>query len=263
MQALSIEIVPSEEQMVNERATNIGKIVLALARHEVGDWGDCSINDPVVSIIDDQQPADMLVAALDEMDEKTARGIVEQLEGPTYPLIAHLLAECHNSFKETGNAVFVWRAIDYCSPTYWGHRTEIPQWCCDYLFEAARKIMAPIYQTDARGSDWKRMLKRIPAALGLSSQGKNQLKTTASALRKIQTAKDYHSSRAAMRLTAEQALDAVAGRAPVGDTPVDNRDPDEDRIIFATVAEGVRLSTGGKAPPRRRSGNAKVTKPAG
>src|SRR6202047_3784656 len=38
-------------------ADNIGRIALALADHEAGDWGDCAINDPIVSIIDRMEPA--------------------------------------------------------------------------------------------------------------------------------------------------------------------------------------------------------------
>ena len=38
-------------------ATNIGFIVLALAGHEVGDYGDCMINDPVTAIVDREEPA--------------------------------------------------------------------------------------------------------------------------------------------------------------------------------------------------------------
>jgi len=34
-------------------AANIGRIALALAEHDIGDMGDCSINDPIVLIIDE------------------------------------------------------------------------------------------------------------------------------------------------------------------------------------------------------------------
>jgi hypothetical protein len=70
---------------------NIGKIVLALAGHEVGDWGDCSINDPIVTIIDKRQPAHELVAALRKMNAETAAGIVYQLDpASTYLLTPRL-----------------------------------------------------------------------------------------------------------------------------------------------------------------------------
>jgi hypothetical protein len=62
----------------NAHATNIGLIVLALAGHEVGDWGDCSINHPITSIVDMQQPAHVLLRALETMDRETAAGIVAQ-----------------------------------------------------------------------------------------------------------------------------------------------------------------------------------------
>jgi hypothetical protein len=67
--------------MKHDRAANIGKIVLALAQHTPGDWGDCSINNPITSILDRREPAHMLIKALAEMDPDTAQGIVEQLEG--------------------------------------------------------------------------------------------------------------------------------------------------------------------------------------
>ncbi len=60
-------------------ATNIGLIVLTLARHEVGDWGDCSINNPITSIVDKQRPAHELLQALANMDRAAARGIVRQI----------------------------------------------------------------------------------------------------------------------------------------------------------------------------------------
>jgi hypothetical protein len=60
-------------------AANIGRIVLALAEHDAGDWGDCSINDPVVSIIDRGEPAHVLLQALADMSEETAAGICKQL----------------------------------------------------------------------------------------------------------------------------------------------------------------------------------------
>ena len=60
-------------------ADNIGRIALALADHEAGDWGDCAINDPIVSIIDRMEPAHVLIQALADMDEETAAGICKQL----------------------------------------------------------------------------------------------------------------------------------------------------------------------------------------
>jgi hypothetical protein len=59
--------------------SNIGRIVLHLAQHQVGDRGDCSINNPIVTIIDQRQPAYELLAALSEMSEETAAGIISQL----------------------------------------------------------------------------------------------------------------------------------------------------------------------------------------
>jgi hypothetical protein len=60
-------------------AANIGRIVLALAEHDAGDWGDCSINDPVVSIIDRGEPAHVLLQALADMREETAASICQTL----------------------------------------------------------------------------------------------------------------------------------------------------------------------------------------
>jgi hypothetical protein len=60
-------------------ATNIGLIALYLADHEPGDYGDCSINDPIVSVLDDGGTAAALVAALSRMSRERAAGIAAQL----------------------------------------------------------------------------------------------------------------------------------------------------------------------------------------
>jgi len=62
-------------------AKNIGLIVLALAQHEPGDFGDCSINDPVTSIVDMSRPAHELLQALASMKPETAAGLVDQYYG--------------------------------------------------------------------------------------------------------------------------------------------------------------------------------------
>lgn len=62
-----------------QHAANIGRIVLTLTKHVVGDWGDCSINDPIVSIIDRRDSAHVLLEALANMSKKTAKGICAQL----------------------------------------------------------------------------------------------------------------------------------------------------------------------------------------
>jgi len=62
-------------------ATNIGRIVLALAHHVPGD-GECGINDPIVTIVDSHLPAHELLQALADMNGATAAGIVSQLIGP-------------------------------------------------------------------------------------------------------------------------------------------------------------------------------------
>ena len=61
-----------------ERAVDIGRLVLLLAQHEVGDWGDSAINDPITSIVDAQRPAHELIQKLVEMDSKTLKGIYAQ-----------------------------------------------------------------------------------------------------------------------------------------------------------------------------------------
>jgi hypothetical protein len=80
---------PGQDQMSDENftkiqrawchAANIGRIVLALADHDIGDIGDCSINSPIVSIIDRGEPARVLLQALADMSEETAAGICKQL----------------------------------------------------------------------------------------------------------------------------------------------------------------------------------------
>ena len=61
------------------RTVNIGLIVLALALHTPADYGDCSINHQIISIIDQERPAHELLEALVEMDLETIKGILEQL----------------------------------------------------------------------------------------------------------------------------------------------------------------------------------------
>jgi len=53
---MSNVMVPRTPSMA-EHAANIGWIVRCLALHQPGDWGDCAINDAVVSIIDERRPA--------------------------------------------------------------------------------------------------------------------------------------------------------------------------------------------------------------
>jgi hypothetical protein len=60
-------------------AENIYLIVHALSNHQPGDYGDCSINHPVMTIIDERRPAHELLAALRLMDAATAAGIAAQL----------------------------------------------------------------------------------------------------------------------------------------------------------------------------------------
>lgn len=62
-------------QFTDRHAANIGRIVLHLAHREPGD----SINHPIVSIIDQGNPAADLIAALARISEETAAGIVRQL----------------------------------------------------------------------------------------------------------------------------------------------------------------------------------------
>jgi hypothetical protein len=77
---MSNVMVPRTPSMA-EHAANIGWIVRCLALHQPGDWGDCAINDAVVSIIDERRPAHELVAALAAMDFEMAAGIVAQCGG--------------------------------------------------------------------------------------------------------------------------------------------------------------------------------------
>ena len=61
-------------------APNIGKIVIYLGRcHEPGDFRDCSINDPIVNIIDTGGSAADFVRAIATFSAEKAAGIVRQL----------------------------------------------------------------------------------------------------------------------------------------------------------------------------------------
>src|SRR5437588_10356359 len=46
---------------------DLGTLVARLMSHEPGDWGDCSLNDPIVSVIDKRQTAAEFIQALREM----------------------------------------------------------------------------------------------------------------------------------------------------------------------------------------------------
>ena len=59
---------------------SLGKIVLGLAPHEVGDYGHGSISDPVMTLIDRGRPAHDVPEALAKLSEPQAAGIVVQLE---------------------------------------------------------------------------------------------------------------------------------------------------------------------------------------
>jgi hypothetical protein len=61
-----------------EHASNIGLLVLALAGHEIGDFGDCAINDPIATIVDFERPAHELLQALAKMSRETAAGLARQ-----------------------------------------------------------------------------------------------------------------------------------------------------------------------------------------
>jgi hypothetical protein len=76
LRALSVR----EDGERRSHAENIGIIALHLAHYDVGHWSGSSVNDPVVSIIDREGTAGEFLAALREMDEDTARGIVGQIQ---------------------------------------------------------------------------------------------------------------------------------------------------------------------------------------
>jgi hypothetical protein len=58
-----------------QRATSIGLLILRLAEHGPADWGDCSLNHPVVTVIDKFRPAHELIEALVNMSERDLRGL--------------------------------------------------------------------------------------------------------------------------------------------------------------------------------------------
>jgi hypothetical protein len=60
---------------------NIGRIVVALARHEPG---DCRLNDPIVTDINNGATAREIFLTLARMSASRANGIIEQL-GPIGP----------------------------------------------------------------------------------------------------------------------------------------------------------------------------------
>jgi hypothetical protein len=59
---------------------NIAAIVLHIARtHQASDWGDCSINHPIVSVVDRGGSAAEFLRQLLKIDSHTAAGIVKQI----------------------------------------------------------------------------------------------------------------------------------------------------------------------------------------
>lgn len=78
MGMMRIEI-DENERTEDRHAANIGKIVLHLRGHEPGDWGDCSVNHPLVGIVDAGGTAAEFVVAIGKLSEEDAAGIVAQL----------------------------------------------------------------------------------------------------------------------------------------------------------------------------------------
>lgn len=66
--------------MNTEYLTNLGKIVLAMASHDVENWGDCSINDPIMNLYGSRRPAHAVILPLAALLEEHAAGIVGQLD---------------------------------------------------------------------------------------------------------------------------------------------------------------------------------------
>ena len=65
--------------MDKAHAANIGIIMLRLAWHEPGDFGDSSLNDPVVNIVDEGQPAENLVRYLARMPKDEAKSRADSI----------------------------------------------------------------------------------------------------------------------------------------------------------------------------------------
>jgi hypothetical protein len=64
-----------------EQESCVGRIVLHLAKHHVpGDYGDCSINDPIVSIVDGGGSAAEFLRAIADMDMSRAAGIAADMK---------------------------------------------------------------------------------------------------------------------------------------------------------------------------------------
>jgi hypothetical protein len=161
-----------------------------------------------------------------------------------------LLAQCHNAYQQTGNPVFVWLALDWCSDRYWP-RTEVPEWCAQYLFDAAAKFANLIYQSDSAAA-----VKPSPTwvldALGLSQPGRNLFRNAKAAEVKMRLAKDYNIAvKTQMKASKAASLVKQAVGLPTS----------EDRSAHRVVAEGEKLSAGRHPLRRRRSSKQKVTTP--
>jgi hypothetical protein len=71
-------VVVAEKGSTYEPRSEHRKIVLYLARLE--DWSNCSVNDPIVSIIESGGSVADFLHAMANMTPETARGIAEQID---------------------------------------------------------------------------------------------------------------------------------------------------------------------------------------
>jgi hypothetical protein len=78
------QLTEGYDDMPDEKshAENIGIIVLAMAAYELNS-GDCFINDPILSMLDEQRPAHLVIAELAKWSVEHAAGVAAQLNDPS------------------------------------------------------------------------------------------------------------------------------------------------------------------------------------
>jgi hypothetical protein len=76
---------PAKQRDLFDYARSPGLLVLALSRHEPGDYGDSSINDPITTAVDFGICAGGFLTHLTTMEPERVAGLVRQWWGYDLP----------------------------------------------------------------------------------------------------------------------------------------------------------------------------------
>jgi hypothetical protein len=181
------------------------------------------------------------------------------------PYTAARLKRLQAMHKATGNPVFVWWAIHFCLNE--GSRVPLPEWCLEYLGDAAsnmnalsggrdfrkpvdkpaesesRNVTDPAVKTRHNRIQWRRMSELIPAALGFAAKGKNILQAAQVVVIKARGASHNKLLREVAGATTAEAVEAVAAQFGISAG-------DGGSAVRAICREGERLSRGERVKPR-------------